>query len=76
MTRKKFLLTRETIAIGLIDGKRVAVQIPGNSEIRVLPHYGGKDLMVEVVWEGQPFVMFVADLQSRGIEVKGDAVGA
>jgi len=58
-------LTKDTLAIALVNGKRVVSTIPSGDVIEILPDYRGADIMVEVEWQSQQLTMFSVDVISR-----------
>jgi hypothetical protein len=76
LTGKRFELSVPTLALDTVDGKRVAVTIPGGDIIKVVsgPRHG--DRMVDVLWEGRVVVMFESDVSVRGTEITDKSVGA
>jgi hypothetical protein len=67
LTGKRFRLKTDTMGIGRVDDKRVAVTIPADAIIEVTSGPRPNDTrMVDVRWDGRAFVMFVEDVQNRG----------
>jgi len=66
----KFKLDKTTLAIGDVNGKRVAVTIPAGDIVELIadpdPDSGNK--MVDVLWEGRTVAMYATDLKWRGIQ--------
>jgi hypothetical protein len=70
LTGKRLRLKVPTIALALIDHKRVAVRIPPDSILTVSSGSRPQDMrMVDVLWEGQTLAMFAEDVQKRGEEI-------
>jgi hypothetical protein len=63
-------ITRNTIALNVIDGKRIVVMIPAEAIISVLADFNGADRLVNVLWEDRPVEMFAIDLTARGNKVR------
>lgn len=67
---KRLRLKVPTIALALIDHKRVALRIPADSILTVSSGSRAQDMrMVDVLWEGQTVEMFAEDVQKRGEEI-------
>jgi len=73
---KRFKLSAPTLALDTVDGKRIAVNVPGGDIIKVVsgPRHG--DRMVDVLWEGRIVVMFADDVDVRGIEIRDQSATA
>jgi hypothetical protein len=71
LTGKRFRLESPTLALDIIDGKRVAITVPAGTTIKVVsgPTTEG-DRLVDVVWAGRTVAMFCYDVSVRGTEVK------
>jgi hypothetical protein len=71
LTGKRFKLENPTMALDVVDGRRVAVTIPTGSTIKVVsgPTAEG-DRLVDVVWEGRTIAMFAYDVSVRGTEIR------
>lgn len=71
LTGKRFKLETPTMAVGTLDGKRVAVTVPAGETIKVIsgPRHG--DRMMDVLWDGRVIMMFAVDVEERGTEVAG-----
>jgi hypothetical protein len=77
LTGKRFRLKFATLGLTLIDGRRVAVNIPAESIVEVTGGPRPNDRrMVDVLWEGQALVMFAEDVQERGQEVTVKKTGS
>jgi hypothetical protein len=61
-------LERDTLALGLVEGRRKAVSIPPGALLEVLSP-PSTDHMVDVRWNGQIVTMFAIDLSARGTVV-------
>jgi hypothetical protein len=65
----RFKLDKTTLAIGDVNGKRVAVTIPAGDIVKVVARpSSGNETMVDVLWEGRTVAMYATDLKWRGIE--------
>ena len=74
LTGRCFKLGNPTLALALIDGKRVAITVPAGSILMVESGPTSEtDRLVDVVWNGQTVAMFSYDLTMRGIEIKEPA---
>jgi hypothetical protein len=79
MHNETFKLKISTLAIGEVNGKRVAVTIPAGDIVKVVadPSVGsdvaaqlrGCANMVDVFWAGRTVVMYAVDLKERGIKI-------
>jgi hypothetical protein len=76
LTGKRFKLGNPTLALDVIDGKRVAVTVPARAIIKVIsgPRHG--DRMVDAFWNGRTVMMFAVDVKERGTEVRGRSAKA
>ena len=76
LTGKRFELSKSTLAIDSVEGRRVAVTVPAGEIIKVVagPRHG--DRMVDVLWEGRVVVMFEIDVNLRGTEITDQAANA
>lgn len=63
---QRLSLSRQTVAIGLEDGKRVAMLLPAGTVIDVLPGFTQGDVTVEVMWASLQVTMFSVDVEERG----------
>ena len=70
-TGKRFKLANPTLALDIIDGKRVAVTVPAGAIISVVsgPMTEG-DRLIDALWAGRTVAMFSYDVVVRGIEIK------
>ena len=64
----RFKLERTTLAIGHVNGKRVAVTIPAGDTVKLITDSRPGNKMVDVLWEGRVVAMYAEDLKLRGIE--------
>jgi hypothetical protein len=66
----RFKVDKTTLAIGDMNGRRVAVTIPAGDIVQVVanPSAAGND-MVDLLWEGRTVAMYDIDLKLRGIEI-------
>lgn len=70
LSRKRFRLKEDTIAIETIAGKRVALQVPAGSVVTIESGPRPDDRrMVDVYWNGCRIVMFADDILKRGEQV-------
>jgi hypothetical protein len=69
-------INRNTIALDVIDGKRVVVMIPAEAILSVLADFNGDDRMVNVLWEDRPVEMFAIDLAARGNKMRSRSAWA
>ena len=67
LTGKRFRLKTDTMGIGTVDDKRVAVTVPAGAMIEVTGGPRANDMrMVDVRSDGRKLVMFLEDVQNRG----------
>jgi hypothetical protein len=60
-----------TLALDLVDGRRIAVTIPAGATIKVVSGpVGERGGLVEAVWEGRLVAMFAFDVNMRGTEIE------
>ena len=71
LTGKRFKLSNPTMALDIVDGKRVAITVPTGAVIKVVSGPSGEgDRLVDVVWDGRTVAMFAFDVNVRGAEIK------
>ena len=70
MHRGKFKLEKATLAIGDMNGKRVAVTIPAGDTVKLIADPSPGNQMVDVLWEGRAVAMYAIDLKQRGIQAQ------
>lgn len=63
---KRLSLSRQTIAVALENGKRIAIMVPAEAVIEVLPGFKERDVTVEVMWSSLQITMFAVDVEERG----------
>jgi hypothetical protein len=68
----RFKLDKTTLAIGDVNGKRVAVTIPAGDIVKLITNSNPGNKMVDVLWEGRTVAMYAIDLKLRGIEALKD----
>ena len=66
----KFRLSRSTLGFVFVDSGKRAIKVPTDSVIEVLTGEVNELHMVEVDWQGTRVMLFVVDVQERGIPVK------
>ena len=67
LTGKRFRLKTDTMGVGTVDDKRVAVTVPADAIIEVTGGPRPNDIrMVDVRWDGKALTMFFEDIQNRG----------
>ena len=77
LSGKRFRLENPTLALDLLDGKRVAITVPTGSTIKVVSGPTGEgDQLVDVVWAGRMVAMFAYDVDVRGTEIEERSAGA
>jgi hypothetical protein len=70
MHTRKFKLEQTTLAIGDLNGKRVAVRIPAGDVVKLVSHPSPWNKMVDVLWEGRMVAMYAIDLRLRGVAAR------
>jgi hypothetical protein len=63
----RFKLDKTTLAIGDVNGKRVAVTIPAGDIVKLVSNPSPWDKMVDVLWEGRRVAVYAIDLRLRGV---------
>ena len=76
LSGKQFRLERATLGLGIVNGLRKAIAIPGGSIIKVVSGPTPGDRMIDVLWDSQPFEMFEVDVNVRGTEIKDGSASA
>ena len=66
---KRFKLRNSTLAIEIVQGKRLRVSVPARTIIKVISGLGDDGQMVDVLWEHRQVRMFAVDLITRGTEI-------
>ncbi|MCU1335315.1 MAG: hypothetical protein JWO19_896 [Bryobacterales bacterium] len=67
---KRFRLSRSTLALDVLAGKRVAVTVPAGCIVQVASGPLNKfDRMIDVLWEDRNVVMFAIDVDVPGTEI-------
>ena len=69
LTGKRYELRKATVVLHTQDGRRVALQIPAGSEIKVVSGPKGGDGLVDILWNGKVATMFQVDIEERGNEI-------
>lgn len=71
LTGRRFKLENPTLALDVIDGRRVAITLPSGAVVKVVvgPTSDG-DRLVDVISEGRMVTVFAFDLTVRGMEIK------
>jgi hypothetical protein len=68
-TGRRFALNKETMAVEIVDQKRVAHTIPADDIVQVTSLSLERGPMTDVLWNGRLVSMFTVDLLERGEEV-------
>jgi hypothetical protein len=63
-------LTSSTL--GVLKATRIAQPVPAGAIIEIRVEPAESDRMIDVIWEGQAYMMFVRDLLDRGQEILHD----
>ena len=69
-------IDRNTIALDVIEGKRIVVMIPAQAILSVLADFNGDDRLVNVLWEDRSVEMFAVDLAVRGNKMRSRSAWA
>jgi hypothetical protein len=56
----RFKLDKTTVAIGDVNGKRVAVTIPAGDTVNLIADPSPGNRMVDVIWEGRVVAMYLS----------------
>jgi len=70
MHTRRFKLEQTTLAIGDLNGKRVAVRIPAGDVVKLVSTPSPWNKMVDVLWEGRIVAMYAIDLRLRGFPAR------
>jgi hypothetical protein len=74
---RRFKLENPTLALDVVNGRRLALTIPAGETIQVVSSPVGQNGgLVEAVWEGRRVAMFAFDVSMRGIEIAERAAKA
>ena len=66
----RFKLDKTTLAMGDVNGKRIAVRIPAGDIVEMVAKPSVGNRMVDVRWRGRTVAMYAIDLKQRGIETR------
>ena len=69
LTGKRFKLRKSALAIEIVNGMRLQVNIPSRTILQVISGPIDGDQMVDVLWKDKRVSMFAVDLISRGTEI-------
>jgi hypothetical protein len=70
LTGHSYRLITATLGIAEKDGKRRAVTIPSGAILKIVAGPTSKrDRMVDVLWKGNVYAMFLVDVRDRGEEI-------
>jgi hypothetical protein len=68
---RRFKLENPTLALDVVDGRRVAITLPRGAVVKVVAGpTGDGDRLVDVISEGRVVTVFAFDLTVRGTEIK------
>lgn len=71
LTGRSYRLLTPTLGITEMDGKRQAFTIPAGAILKIVSGpTSERDRMVDVLWEGNIYTLFVVDVRDRGEEIK------
>jgi hypothetical protein len=71
LTGKRFQLRARTLAIEVVESKRVAIIIQAGAIIKIL---SGNDQKVDVLWDSRKVEIFTFDVKMRGTEIMEHAL--
>jgi len=71
LTGKRFQLRARTLAIEVVESKRVAIIIQAGAIIKIL---SGNDQKVDVLWDSRKVEIFTFDVKMRGTEIMEPAL--
>ena len=57
------------MAMGEVRGRRATATIPAGDVVRIIHDPAEEPVLVDVVWNGRPFVVFAADLKENAEEL-------
>jgi hypothetical protein len=63
---KRYGIRSSTIAIHSHGGQRILVQVPVDAIVMLSDDLRDGDRLVDVNWDGKPYMMFSQDLRDRG----------
>ena len=66
---KRFKLRNSTLAIEIVNGKRLRMAVPARTILKVISGLDNDGQMVDVLWEDRQVRMFAVDLIARGTEI-------
>jgi hypothetical protein len=66
---KRFRLERATLAVEAVDGKRLAVNLPAGTLLKVISGPKNGIGLLNALWEGRSVEMFAVDVDVRGTEI-------
>jgi len=69
LTGRRFKLRKSALAIEIVNGMRLRVNIPSRTILKVIAGPIDGDHMVDVLWEDKRVSMFAVDLITRGTEI-------
>ena len=76
LTGRSYRMRTATLAVDMVDGKRVAIPVPSGEIVKVISGPGKGDRLVDVLWGGRAIAMFSIDLKERCDEVTAQAAPA
>jgi hypothetical protein len=71
LTGQRFKLRKSALAIEIVNGMRLQVNIPSRTILKVIASPIHDHQMVDVLWEDKRVSMFAVDLITRGTEIPG-----
>jgi len=57
------------MAMGKVRGRRAATTIPAGDVVKVVSDPAEEPVMVDVLWNGRPFMVFTGDLKEHAEEL-------
>jgi len=66
---RRYRIRTSTIAIWCFDGVRKTVTVPADATVTISESLRDGDRLIDVVWNGESYLMFTQDLRERGEEL-------
>jgi hypothetical protein len=75
--RGTFKLGKPTLALDIVNGKRVVVTVPTGAIVEVVSGPTDEDgRLIDVIWDGRAVRMFALDVRERGTEIRARSAKA
>jgi hypothetical protein len=69
-TSRQYRITSPTIAIFSYGGERTTVTLPAEAIVRVSVEPQAGDQLIDVLWNGNKYLMFAQDLRDRAERIE------